>query len=128
MEKCFVLMKRAVRFGCAAALVLVVSFGLASCAKKRAAAGGRGGASGKDTLVVVQREITYTLNPMKVNSPSFLRGVCAGEALFTVDPEGGIHPAIAEKADEVDGGTWNITIRPGVHSPVHFCRRILPCF
>jgi peptide/nickel transport system substrate-binding protein len=84
--------------------VLLVS----GCAKKETVKGAR------DTLIVVQREIAYTLNPMKLNSASFLRGIGTGEALFFVDRDGIVHPEIAEASREIDSTTWRITIRPNV--------------
>jgi peptide/nickel transport system substrate-binding protein len=92
----------------AAAFLIGTALLVLGCAKKEAAQGAR------DTLVVVQREVTYTLNPMKVNSASFLRGIGAGEALFSVDRDGIVHPEIAESSQQLDGSTWKITIRPNV--------------
>jgi peptide/nickel transport system substrate-binding protein len=88
--------------------LLVSGLLILGCAKKDA------DKEAKDALVVVQREIAYTLNPMKINSASFLRGIGAGEALFSVDRRGIVHPEIAESSQQIDGATWNITIRPNV--------------
>jgi peptide/nickel transport system substrate-binding protein len=81
---------------------------VSGCSGKEAAKGV------KDTLVVVQREVAYTLNPMKVNSASFLRGVGAAEALFSVDRDGVVHPEIAESAQQLDSATWRIAIRQNI--------------
>jgi peptide/nickel transport system substrate-binding protein len=89
--------------------VCLIGAVLASCNGKKEAA-----KEAKDTLVVVQREIAYTLNPMKLNSASFLRGIGAGEALFSVDRDGIVHPEIAESSQQLDSATWKITIRPNV--------------
>lgn len=88
---------------------IVIMAALLSCSEKKEAA-----SKTRDTLVVVQREIAYTLNPMKVNSASFLRGIGAGEALFSVDRDGIVCPEIAESSEQLDGVTWRITIRPNV--------------
>jgi peptide/nickel transport system substrate-binding protein len=69
----------------------------------------------QNELTVVQNEIAYTLNPMKLNSASFLRGIGAAEALFTVSPDGQVHPSIAESAEEIDAVTWDIKLRSNVN-------------
>jgi len=65
-------------------------------------------------LVVAGQEIAASLDPIQPLTSSYLRAVGAAEALFRVNKEGGVEPALAEGAQSKDASTWAITLRSGV--------------
>lgn len=65
-------------------------------------------------LIVVNREIASTLDPVKPLTSSYLRAVGAAEALFVVTAKGTVEPSLAASAKVLDSTTWEIKLRPNV--------------
>jgi nickel transport system substrate-binding protein len=108
MKKCFLLAKRFVCFGFAAALAVAVSFGFASCAKKSATV--------KDTVVYsYPSNVGGPLNPHMYSPSQMFAQTMVYETLVKTNLDGTMGPCLAESWDiSPDGTVYTFHLRQGV--------------
>ena len=75
--------------------------------------GGAGAALAAEPLHVGATYITSGLDPAKGSNGWALVSHGVGENLFTVDRDGRLVPALAEKAERTGDLTWTVTLAPG---------------
>lgn len=63
-------------------------------------------------LIIVDREIAASLDPVQPLTSSYLRNIGAAEALFRVNAHGEVEPSLAESSKAIDSTTWEIKLRP----------------
>lgn len=103
-------MSRSVKYLLSIILVIAFAFAAAGCGEKSAKDQGKT----QEELVVADREIAKSLDPVEPNTASYLRKIGVGEALFWVNEKGEVEPSLAESSKEIDATTWEIKLRPNV--------------
>jgi nickel transport system substrate-binding protein len=107
MEKNFLLVQRALRFGIAAAFALSAGFVFVSCAKKSAAV--------KDTVVYSYPVNVGPMNPHAHAPNQMFAQAMIYEPLVKLNPDGTIGPCLAESWDiSPDGTVYTFHLRKGV--------------